>query len=114
MGGRRGKSARVDGRHNGHLPPSKAKRLLQRFARLQKAIAEVASQLQAAGLGNWNGHESVLDSLTPREKEVALLFAQAPCDKTVAAALGTSVWTVRNQITQIRLKLGVQSREELV
>jgi DNA-binding CsgD family transcriptional regulator len=52
--------------------------------------------------------------LSPREKEVVRLFLEEPCDKRVAKRLGTRPQTVRNQISSIEKKLGVESREELV
>jgi DNA-binding NarL/FixJ family response regulator len=54
------------------------------------------------------------NSLSPRERVVARLFLQELCDKKVARQLGTRPQTVRNQITSIEKKLGVESREELV
>ncbi len=54
------------------------------------------------------------DSLSPRERNIARLFLEYPCDKAVARRLGTKPQTVRNQITSILKKLGVDSREELV
>jgi len=52
--------------------------------------------------------------LSPREKEVVRLFLEELCDKRVARRLGTRPQTVRNQISSIEKKLGVESREELV
>ena len=52
--------------------------------------------------------------LSPREKEVVRFFLEEPCDKRVAKRLGTRPQTVRNQISSIEKKLGVESREELV
>ena len=52
--------------------------------------------------------------LSPREKEVVRLFLEELCDKRVARRLGTKPQTVRNQISSIEKKLGVESREELV
>jgi DNA-binding NarL/FixJ family response regulator len=54
------------------------------------------------------------DLLSPRERDIARLFIEFPCDKKVARRLGTQPQTVRNQISSIEKKLGVDSREELV
>ncbi len=56
----------------------------------------------------------LLSRLTPREREVLALFIETCHDKKVAARLGISVQTVRNQIASIQHKLGVESREVLI
>jgi len=86
-------------------------------------IAELTSQLerQAALLRNLDATagssrtlEPLLTRLTKREREVALLFSQCACDKTVAHLLGIAVQTVRNQIASILTKLDVNSRDQLL
>ena len=55
----------------------------------------------------------ILSSLSPREREVARLFASGMTTKQVARALGTSPSTVRNQIVHIYEKLGISSKAQL-
>ena len=56
---------------------------------------------------------TVKDSLTPREFDVASLAAQGMSAKTIASKLFISEKTVRNQLTTIYSKLGVSSQIEL-
>ena len=55
----------------------------------------------------------ILSDLSPREREVAELFASGMSHKQVALALGTSPSTVRNQIVKVYEKLGVTSKVAL-
>jgi DNA-binding NarL/FixJ family response regulator len=54
-----------------------------------------------------------LDSLTPREREVADLVVQGRSNKEVAGALFLSEKTVEHHLSRIYAKLGVRSRAEL-
>ena len=54
-----------------------------------------------------------LSGLSPREREIAGLFASGMTNKQVARALGTSPSTVRNQVVRIYEKLGISSKAEL-
>ena len=58
--------------------------------------------------------QALLAKLTPREREVLVLFLQELDDKKVSARLGTERHTVRNQLASIEHKLGVNNRAELV
>ena len=51
--------------------------------------------------------------LTRRERELAAEILKGNNNKAIASALGTSVQTVRNQLTTLYRKLGVSSRLEL-
>lgn len=55
-----------------------------------------------------------LESLTPREREVAELMAEGLTTKAIAGRLGSSAHTVRNQRTSIFRKMQVQSVLELI
>lgn len=55
-----------------------------------------------------------LETLTPREREVAELMAQGLTTKAIAGRLGSSAHTVRNQRTSIFRKMNVQSVLELI
>ena len=54
-----------------------------------------------------------MDTLTERERQVALLVAKGLCNKKIARQLVISEKTVRNHMTHIFAKLGVQTRTEL-
>lgn len=56
---------------------------------------------------------SALERLSPREREVAELFASGLSHKNVARELGSSPSTVRNQVTRIYEKLGISNKASL-
>jgi pimeloyl-ACP methyl ester carboxylesterase/DNA-binding CsgD family transcriptional regulator len=56
----------------------------------------------------------LLSELTPRENEVLELVAQGLDNDTIASRLGISAKTVRNQVSIIFSKLGVNSRAQAV
>lgn len=56
---------------------------------------------------------SALERLSPREREVAELFASGLSYKYVARELGSSPSTVRNQVTRIYEKLGLSNKASL-
>ncbi|HSW11366.1 MAG TPA: LuxR C-terminal-related transcriptional regulator [Solimonas sp.] len=55
-----------------------------------------------------------LDSLSPREQEIARALAEGKTFKTVARQLDIAVSTVANHASRIYRKLGIYRREELV
>jgi pimeloyl-ACP methyl ester carboxylesterase/DNA-binding CsgD family transcriptional regulator len=61
-----------------------------------------------------NGAAPVPDDLTTREREVLELLAQGLDNGAIAGRLGTSEKTVRNQVSIIFSKLGVNSRARAV
>lgn len=56
---------------------------------------------------------SALDSLTPREREIAIRFAMGEAYTTIATALGLSSSTVRNHLAHCYRKLSVNNKAEL-
>ena len=56
---------------------------------------------------------AALETLTPRERDIARLIAQGLPNKEIAAALFLSEGTVRNNIVVIMEKLGVANRTQL-
>lgn len=58
--------------------------------------------------------KAALQGLTPREREILALLAQGLSNAEVAARLGISEKTVRNQLTGLFGKLGVSSRTQAV
>jgi len=55
-----------------------------------------------------------LSALTPREREVLMRYVKCQNAKRVAYQLGTRPQTVKNQLSNIGHKLGVDSREGLL
>ena len=56
----------------------------------------------------------LLNSLTRREHDVLELLAQGLDNRAIAARLGTSAKTVRNQVSTIFSKLRVSSRAQAI
>ncbi|MCL2170201.1 MAG: response regulator transcription factor [Defluviitaleaceae bacterium] len=54
-----------------------------------------------------------LESLTPRERDIARLVAQGLTNKEIAAQLFISEGTVRNNTVVLMEKLGVTNRTQL-
>lgn len=52
--------------------------------------------------------------LSPREQEIARLIAKGHSNKTIAAVLEISPWTVSTHVRRIFTKLGVTSRTAMV
>ena len=56
--------------------------------------------------------QHVLEALTPRESEIAPLLAAGRSNAEIAAAFQLSVYTVKNHVSNILLKLHAHSRTE--
>lgn len=56
----------------------------------------------------------LMEPLTNREKEVALLVAQGLSNREIADKLCISIKTVESHLTRIYEKLGIRSRTRLV
>jgi DNA-binding CsgD family transcriptional regulator len=81
-----------------------------RMAAPAAAIADVAVAAWCSERAQPPGR---LDALSPRERDVATLVCKGLHNKEIAAALGTSVDTVRKQTMGIYGKLGVSGRVQL-
>lgn len=77
---------------------------------------EVADAIRVAATERDRGatERRVLDSLTPREREVLQTLAGGLADKEIAAELGVGVGTVRTHVNAVLAKLGVRSRLQAV
>jgi DNA-binding NarL/FixJ family response regulator len=64
--------------------------------------------------GDGPGEESVIESLTPREKEVLQLMAEGLANKQIAMRLSISEHTVKFHLSSLYGKLSVASRTEAV
>ena len=58
--------------------------------------------------------ESVYGALSPREQEIARMVGAGYPNKTIAARLGISSWTVSTHLRRMFAKVGVNSRAALV
>jgi DNA-binding NarL/FixJ family response regulator len=59
-------------------------------------------------------HAQLLESLTPREKEILTLMTHGADNRTVAERLHISYATVRTHVRSILAKLGARSRLDAV
>ncbi|MDE3115867.1 MAG: response regulator transcription factor [Pseudomonadota bacterium] len=82
-----------------YLPPGAEQRICL------KNPAGAAAQPQA---------QSLMESLTPRQRAVLDLLARGRANKQIADELAISEWTVKAHISAILRKLGAQSRLEAV
>ena len=89
----------------GPLPPGD----IARLDALADETARAVSQASAAGDGSV---EAVDDDLSPREREVLLLIADGLSNRQIAHALFLSEKTVKNYITGLLRKLGMQRRTQ--
>ena len=53
-------------------------------------------------------------SLSPREQEIVRLVAKGLPNKTIAAVLEVSLWTVATHLRRVFAKMGVNTRAEMV
>lgn len=56
--------------------------------------------------------DALLQTLTPREAETATLVAEGRTNAEIAVELGVSVFTIKNHVSNILMKLHVHSRTE--
>jgi len=80
---------------------------------------EVVLELDIAGiryllLRSWRPSPAAPALLSRREEEIARLIAQGYANKTIAAELDISPWTVCTYIRRIFAKIGVVSRAQMV
>ncbi len=102
---------------------------------LRQLIEEIAQDSRALASEDGNGEEIILDlslegeryllirstprpavgqGLSPREHEIARMVAEGYANKTIAAVLDISSWTVGTHLRRIFAKLGVRSRAAMV
>lgn len=72
---------------------------------LKEAVSVGDSRLMTA--------PDILNALTPRERQIALLVAQGMSNKAAGQVLGISHWTVAAHLKATFSKLGVVRRAEL-
>jgi DNA-binding NarL/FixJ family response regulator len=74
-----------------------------------KVTRRVISQFAAH-----DGHRQAIDSLTARERDVALLVAQGLSNAEIGTTLTLSIWTVKTHVGRILAKLGARERAQIV
>lgn len=80
-------------------------------AAIGRALAHGAEARAAAAIRR--AREERIATLSPREREVAVLLAEGCLNKQVAAALGTTERTIKAHRSHIMDKLGIRSTAEL-
>lgn len=73
--------------------------------------AEALRLTQTSGLERQR-EAALLDSLTPREREILEILAEGLADKEIASRLGVSTATVRTHVNAILAKTGARSRTQ--
>ena len=74
----------------------------------------VRGLMRSVGRGDGPGDESLIESLTAREKEVLQLMAEGLANKQIALQLAISEHTVKFHLTSLYAKMNVASRTEAV
>lgn len=98
---------------NGYLIKAVDNESLVRAVRSAAAGQSTLSPEAAAALTRRDepAHD-VLGELTPRELEIARLVAEGRTNGEIAGGLSLSVFTVKNHVSNVLMKLGVQTRTE--
>lgn len=100
-----------------NIPPSEliaAVRAVRRGRRpIAPSVAQVLRQERDADQ-RFAAQEQLLQSLSPREKEVLHLIVQARNNRQIADRLGVAEQTARNYVSAVYAKLGVASRMQLL
>lgn len=96
--------------------PETAKRLARKEAEIQEAIRKVEVAVKAAGLlePGRKRMEEHMSKLTRTQKKVYPLLTQGKTDKEIAAALKFSPRTAQMHVTNIKAKLNIEDRDELI
>ena len=79
--------------------------------RLGQAIGALQSARSAAGPP---GERSVLESLTPRQRQIVIMLVGGDRVPAIARILVLSQGTVRNHLSSVFRKLGIRSQQDLV
>ncbi len=85
------------------LDPAVTRRVIERFA-----------AAPVRGPAPSTVRSTALDSLTPREREVARLVARGLTNEEISVSLFLSIWTVKTHVSRILAKLGARERAQIV
>jgi len=81
---------------------------------LEKTNSNLAEVPDSSGKDTTASHSSKLLALSPREQEIVRLVAKGLPNKTIAAILDISPWTVATHLRRVFGKLGVRSRAAMI
>ncbi|WP_029901124.1 LuxR C-terminal-related transcriptional regulator [Nocardia brasiliensis] len=90
-------------------PQRLGRRLFADTVRLVSTMSLAAAIDYARSVRSGHGR-SALDTLTPRQREIAELVATGKTNRMIAGELGLSEWTVVNHLRRVMVKLGCPSR----
>ncbi|MFJ6280554.1 helix-turn-helix transcriptional regulator [Arthrobacter subterraneus] len=79
----------------------------------QVAVTEADRVLRGVGAPGVTGRRGALQSLTDRERSIAVLAAQGRTNRDIAQVMCVSVRTIEGHIYRLYSKLGVSSRSQL-
>ena len=102
----------VEAGANGYMVKSVDADSLARAVRSAAAGEGVFSPEVTRALTSRPSSAGVLDSLTSREAEIAELVAEGRTNAEIAQHLDLSIFTVKNHVSSILMKMQVQSRTE--
>lgn len=77
------------------------------------AVMEAEKVLRDVGAPGVTGRRGALDSLTDRERSIAVLVAQGRTNRDIAQVMCVSVRTIEGHVYRLYSKLGVSSRSQL-
>lgn len=97
---------------NGYLIKAVDNESLVHAVRTAAAGQSVLSPEAAAALTVEPRRRNALDELTDRERQIVVLVAEGRTNNEIADELCLSVFTVKNHVSSVLMKLGVQTRTE--
>ncbi|MET3449662.1 LuxR C-terminal-related transcriptional regulator [Ralstonia sp. 1138] len=79
-----------------------------------RVLAPVLNDLYLAQLADFDTVSKVMRDLTLRQREIARRVVAGHSDKAIARELGVSPQTVKNQLSAVYQRLGLQRRSQLI
>jgi two-component system nitrate/nitrite response regulator NarL len=113
-GNERAREALAAGARGVLLRDSDAPRLATAVAAMARGLVVLDDALQEALVPRMASHESPVEALTPREREVLQLLSEGLANRRIAERLGIGERTVKFHVNAILGKLGVSTRTEAV
>ncbi|HEX5508725.1 MAG TPA: LuxR C-terminal-related transcriptional regulator [Pseudolabrys sp.] len=97
-----------------HMPLADEPSWPRLLAELKRFLAEQSAPVRAEAVRAHNRDQLPLDELTPRERLVLEGIAAGQSNSEIAGSLRLSEKTVRNHITRVFDKIGVEHRYEAI
>src|SRR5262249_48818937 len=113
-GNERAREALAAGARGVLLRDADAPRLATALAALARGLVVLDDALHDALLPRTAAHESPVEALPPREREVLQLLSEGLANRRIAERLGIGERTVKFHVNAILGKLGVSTRTEAV